>query len=281
MPFRWPRSVINMPDGSVMTPGFRVIRPARRRRGLGDWTYTQGDVNGVCPAGSVMAGSPPHCTLTRFVDLNMPDVKMIGQCPVQDLSRNLCMLSNGNQIGCNALRECDSLTGATHFEYGLPGGPTGNVNMPVMPEGTPIAPATNAPILGTPPGMAQTGPVTYSVLTPAKPFPTMDFGVNQPSYMPASSQPATRTVVSSSGVPSSSVPTGGQSNAPGPVYAGGSPGGPISNQYYASPYGGASNNAGPTVVVMPGQPGGGFDLSAIPLWVWIAAGVGAVMLFKK
>ncbi len=251
MSFAWPRSVINMPDGSVMTPGFRVVRRARRRRGLGD----------DCPPGNVMAGDPPHCTLTRFVDLNNPTVQMIGQCPVQDLSRNMCMLSNGNQIGCNALRECDSLTGATHFEYGLPGGPSGNVDITVAGEGTPIAGPTNSP-LPNPPGLSQQ-------VTPIYPL------LSQPSYLPASAQPSASKVVSSNGIPNQ-VP-GAQSNAPGPVYAGGSPGGPL--QQLIS---GTSNSPGSTYIMMPGQASSGFDLSSIPSWVWIAlAGVGALMLFKK
>lgn len=44
-------------------------------------------------------------------------------CHVVDLSTNTCALDNGMIAGCNAIQECDPLTGAVHAQYGLPGGP--------------------------------------------------------------------------------------------------------------------------------------------------------------
>ena len=59
-----------------------------------------------------------------------------GGCPVIDLSRNLCAYGANDTIGCNALRECDPYTGNTHFEYSLPGGPSGNVDIAVYNSAT-------------------------------------------------------------------------------------------------------------------------------------------------
>jgi hypothetical protein len=157
--------------------------------------------------GGVMFGNPPHCTQEQFVNTNMPDVQMIGACPVQDLSRNMCMLANGNQVGCNTIRECDSLTGARHGEYGLPS-PTGNVDMPIV---TPGSLDNNNPAyspLAAPPGLAQQATPTYSLRA------------GQDGSVP----------VMASGAPVSSQST----NTP-VLYAGGSPGGPISKTVNLSP----------------------------------------------
>jgi hypothetical protein len=49
-------------------------------------------------------------------------------CPVVDLNRNACVLG-GSGAPCNEIRECDQYTGALHYEYGMPGGPSGNVDI--------------------------------------------------------------------------------------------------------------------------------------------------------
>lgn len=38
---------------------------------------------------------------------------------------------NGMPVSCSLIRECDSITGATHFEYALPSGTSPNVNIAV------------------------------------------------------------------------------------------------------------------------------------------------------
>ena len=99
---------------------FRI--PLHRRRGVGDTAADCGD-------GYVLdtRTNPPHCILSRFASL-IPQVAMdypqAPGCHVVDLSRNACQYADGSEGGCNSMPECDPLTGALHYQYGLPGGPT-------------------------------------------------------------------------------------------------------------------------------------------------------------
>jgi len=52
-------------------------------------------------------------------------------CHVVDLSANRCQMNDGTEEGCNAIQECDPLTGAVHFQYALPGGPS-NPALPAL-----------------------------------------------------------------------------------------------------------------------------------------------------
>ncbi len=105
-------------------------------------------------------GPPPHCVSNMFRPLNpapsnpyapaVPGAAAVatyranpatGGCPVIDPSTDLCAWGPGaDTIACSMLRECDwVLQTATyfggpgaHFEYALPGGPSGNVDIQVV-----------------------------------------------------------------------------------------------------------------------------------------------------
>lgn len=92
---------------------------------------------------------------------NMP-VSTVNGCPVVNLASNACKLGP-NIVGCNAIQECDALTGATHFQYALPtfatsGNP--NPNLAIAPVGTPISNATFAPLMGNAPGLTPSTPAS-------------------------------------------------------------------------------------------------------------------------
>lgn len=109
----------------------------------------------------------------------------IGPCPVVDLASNICDLG-GQDVACNLIRECDHLTGATHFEYALPQGninpniwvfdgaiPTWNgPNLPnVMPPVIPFLPAPAVPSatvvpVSSPPPPHQPSPIVPAIAPP-------------------------------------------------------------------------------------------------------------------
>jgi hypothetical protein len=49
-----------------------------------------------------------------------------GQCPMQP--DGSCLV-NGQSVACSQIRECDSITGATHFEWTLPSGAAKNADI--------------------------------------------------------------------------------------------------------------------------------------------------------
>lgn len=113
-------------------------------------------------------------TVEASIRLYSPDQMRRNGCPVLNLNMNSCALS-GHNMPCNEIRECDQYTGALHYEFVLPGGPSGNVDilvgdpnngvffytgnpstnplnnpaytMPAVPGFTPLPPST---ITGTP-----------------------------------------------------------------------------------------------------------------------------------
>lgn len=108
-------------------------------RGFGATALPASDPNSVyntdCGPGFTLDPGPPaHCILSSYASRMAPVVLSYPQAPgcnVGDLSRNLCYYDDGTEGGCNSMPECDSLTGARHVEYGLPGGPT-NVGIPIQ-----------------------------------------------------------------------------------------------------------------------------------------------------
>jgi len=91
---------------------------------------------------------PPHCILSRFqslIPVVAKDYPQAQGCHVVDLSKNWCLYADGTDGGCNSMPECDPLTGALHFQYGLPGGPT-NTAITALKTGVfNPSPFTNAP----------------------------------------------------------------------------------------------------------------------------------------
>lgn len=86
-----------------------------------------------------------------------------GSCPVVDLSKNLCM-QNGYQVACSLIRECDSLTGQSHYEIAFPPVQTPRTIAPPPPQ----PPVTyDVPKL-TPQNLAKPLPDITAVLTPVR-----------------------------------------------------------------------------------------------------------------
>ena len=83
-------------------------------------------------------------------------------CPVINLSANACIGPYGDTVGRNALPECDTLTGATHFQYALPTAVPPALNPITQP------PAQNIPGLPklTPYDVVQPYPDITRALTP-------------------------------------------------------------------------------------------------------------------
>lgn len=167
-----------------------------------------------------MAGNPLHCVLNQYLyklgggQSQVTNVQTsAGICPVVDITRNLCHLADGNDIGCNAIRECDDLTGATHGEYRLPGGPSGNVNMPILTVGQQLALATNSPqpISDKALQIVQAAQAAGGAVIPVGYFtPAATTVVN------SNAAPAAQVAAASSNAPSQSVvgSGSGSSNAP-------------------------------------------------------------------
>lgn len=137
----------------------------------------------------------------------MSDPSQVGGCPVIDPSKNMCAALNPDgslsTIGCNAYRECDSLQGpisaaggnpfgtlnlGPHIEYGLPGGPTGNVGFGAPSSGNvpltaPAAVPTSA-LYAIAEGNPQTSP--KSATTPGGSAVPTVFAGGSPGSGPAS-----------------------------------------------------------------------------------------------
>lgn len=170
-----------------------------------------------------------------------------GGCPVIDLSKNLCAYGQDGTIGCNALRECDAYTGNTHFEYSLPGGPSGNVDIAVYNSAT-----GNAGYVYAPGVQQDVAEINAAILANTK-------AVAQQQAQ-AAGTPVTSSVVNSSSVPVTST----NANAV-------TPGNPVSNAVSSLTQVGSS-----AVNWFEGSMVGG-----IPNWLLVVGGLGALLLLGK
>lgn len=143
-------------------------------------------------------------------------VQNVGGCPVVNLASNECSIDGVNLTGCNAIQECDPLTGANHYQYGLPSGVVQQgAALKTEPVGT-LAPAANyAPLGANAPGCATnpslcpgtsnaptsqptSGQITAATSQPPVYAGTVPVSLVTPAQaiMPISSRPASSTAVS-------------------------------------------------------------------------------------
>ena len=240
--YRIPHTVINMPDGSRLNASLQTLRgPNRRLFGLR--AFNRG-----------LAGLGATATMITTSK---------GICPVVNLAANACQYQSGGDVGCNALRECDPLTGATHGESPS-AAVSGNVDMSLLTG--PQSLATNMPLMGNAPGCSIPG-VPCSAGGVVTPLWSTSVTGTPPAQSAAAYAPLPLTVIA-------------QSNAPAPVI-----------QTQLSGPVGSSNTVSPIVQPMSASPAVAAApswftdptqeiISGFPNWMLLAAaGVGAVMLF--
>lgn len=110
--------------------GLGLITPVSlvSHRGLGETTCPEGMMLDTRFGDGNCIGNQYSYKITQSPQAY--DYAGVPGCHVVDLSSNWCLNADGTDGGCNRMPECDKLTRANHFQYGLPGGPT-NTGVPL------------------------------------------------------------------------------------------------------------------------------------------------------